>query len=388
MQVSKYNGPTPEAFRGFLAGVQDLREYLARNAGEKLQSAEEQLTKSLQLSPDYAPAKYFKAIVLTHGREAAEAIKLLEELKDSNARFKPEVLYNLAFAYARTYEYDRLQEALKLLDRADRLAHRRFAGLSLGTKRPDLVLLIKAMKAWVMAVFAGRTYGHKENFTERKLTYLPLAVEKALSVLDEPRLKLMAPDSRNAIKVEANNAAGIAFMRMGQFGELFQQPMIDKARSKSSTAKSFTFFGKSRDEYWELASQRFDFALEVHPGDVRVLDNGSTLNLIKASYEFINGDKRKAREFSKTAKEKAETSISINTFDRFRHYNLAKALALLDDWKAARATLPEIKKVPGVLSNERVDEFEKTVIDPEDKRPILNEYFEVPEKLTAEELRN
>lgn len=386
MQVSKYNGPTPEAFRGFLAGVQDLREYLAENAGEKLRSAEDQLTKSLCLFPDYAPAKYFKAIVLTHGRKADEAIKLLEELKDSDARFKPEILYNLAFAYARTYKYEKLQEALNLLDRADRLAHRRFAGLSLGTKRPDLVLLIKAMKAWVMAVYGGRPYDHKENFTERKLTYLPLAAKNALSVLDDPRLKSMVPDSRNAIKVEANNAAGIAFMRMGQFGDLFHHGATDNARSKSSTAKSF--FGKSPNEYWTSASQHFDFALVVHPGDVRVLDNGSTLNLIKASYEFINGNNKKAREFSEEARKMANTSISNNTFDRFRHYNLAKAFALLDKWDAARATLPEIKKVPGVLTDDRVDEFEKKVIDPQDKRPILKEYFEVPEKLTAEELRN
>jgi len=40
------------------------------------------------------------------------------------------------------------------------------------------------------------------------------------------------------------------------------------------------------------------------------------------------------------------------------------------------------------LTDDRIDEFEKKVIDPQDKRPILKEYFEVPEKLTAEELRN
>lgn len=388
MQVSKYSGPTPEAFRGFLAGVQDLREYLAGNVGEKLQSAEDQLTESLKLFPDYAPAKYFKAIVLTHGRKANEAIELLEELKDSTARFKAEVLYNLAFAYARTYRYEKLEAALKLLDRADRLAHRRFAGLTLGTKRPDLVLLIKAMKAWVMAVFGGRPYDHKENFTERKLKYLPLAAEKALSVLHDARLKSLASDPRNAVTVEANNASGIAFMRMGQFGDLFQQVVMDKTRSKFSAAKGSVFFGKSREEYWTLASQHFHSALEVHPGDVRVLDNVSTLNLIKASYEFINGDKAKAREFSKKAKEIAQTSISNNRFDRFRHYNLAKALALLDEWDAANETLPRIKEVAGVLSDAQVDKFQEKVITAQDKRPILKEYFEVPEKLTAEELRN
>ena len=390
MQVSKYNGPTPEAFRGFLAGVQDLTEYLVGNQGEKLQSAEEQLSKSLDLQPDYAPAKYFKAIVLTHGRKPDEAITLLEELSESNARFRAEVLYNLAFAYARTYKYEKLQLALDLLDRADRSAHRRFAGLSLGTRRLDLVLLIKAMKAWVMAVFGGRPYDHKADFEDRKLKYLPNAAEMASSVLDDPRLKSLKLDPRNAIEVEAHNAAGIAFMRMGQFGNLFDQLPKDKIRrSKVSNLKSLALFGKSPEGYWTSASQHFQSALEIHRGDVRVLDNLSTLNLIEACYALINDNKAKAREYSEEAKQRAQSSISNNRLDRFRHYNLAKALALLDDWDAAKNTLPEIKKVPGVLSDKRVDEFEEKVINPKDKRPILKEYFDVvPEDLTAEKLRN
>src|SRR5437667_9965629 len=103
MQVSKYKGPTPEAFRGFLEGVQYLRDYLVSNEGEKLISAERQLTESLNRYPDFAPAKYYKAIVLTHERKAEGAITLLEELRQSRLRFKAEVLYNLAFAYARKY---------------------------------------------------------------------------------------------------------------------------------------------------------------------------------------------------------------------------------------------------------------------------------------------
>jgi tetratricopeptide (TPR) repeat protein len=388
MQVSKYNGPTPEAFRGFLAGVQNLKEYLADNKGDKLRSAEEELSKSLDLHPDYAPAKYFKAIVLTHGRKANEAITLLEELSESNARFRAEVLYNLAFAYARTYKYEKLQAALDLLDRADRSAHRRFAGVSLGTKRLDLVLLIKAMKAWVMSILGGRSCEHREDFEERKLKYLPAAAKKALSVLADPRLKLLPSDPRTAIKVEALNAAGIAFMRMGQFGELFQPEATNKIRAKF-TAKSVNFTGKSREEYWTLSSQHFDSALELHPTDVRVLDNLSTLNLIKASYAFISRDKTKARQFSEIAKERAQESISNNPYDRFRHYNLAKALALLDDWQAAKVSLAEVKKVSGVLSDKQADTFEEKVISLKDKRPILKDYFDaLPENLTAEELRN
>lgn len=390
MQISKYNGPTPEAFRGFLEGVQDLQDYLASNKGEKLQSAERQLTESLDLYPDFKPAKYYKAIVLTHGRKANEAISLLEELSESNALFKGEVLYNLAFAYARTYKYDLFKRALDLLDQSDRLAHRRFAGLSLGTKRLDLVFLIRAMKAWVMAVYAGRTYDHKEDFTERRLKYLPRSVSMALSVLSDPRLKSLASDTKSAIEIEANNAAGIAYMRMGQYADLFKNDTTTATfRLRFTGYRSFDSFGESPNQYWKLAGQHFNSALVLHPGDVRVLDNVSTLNLIQACHALIHGDKGAAREFSEAAKEIAKTSISNNRYDRFRHYNLARALALLNDWDAASQTLPDILSVPGVLSDERVAEFNEKVIKPKDKRPILKDYFdEIPQELTAEQLRD
>ena len=44
--------------------------------------------------------------------------------------------------------------------------------------------------------------------------------------------------------------------------------------------------------------------------------------------------------------------------------------------------------VHGVLSDESVAEFSEKVIKPQDKRPILKQYFEIPPELTAEQLRD
>src|SRR5437870_8344784 len=52
---------------------------------------------------------------LTHARKADDAIGLLEGLRRDDPRFKAEVLYNLAFAYARKYKYDLFKRALELL---------------------------------------------------------------------------------------------------------------------------------------------------------------------------------------------------------------------------------------------------------------------------------
>src|SRR5215213_1629628 len=100
MQLPEYKGPTPEAFRGFIDGVQSLRAYLETNNGEKLVKAEQQLSESLVADPYFIPAKYYKAIVLTHERRSNEAIPLLEQLREVDPPFKAEVLYNLAFAYS------------------------------------------------------------------------------------------------------------------------------------------------------------------------------------------------------------------------------------------------------------------------------------------------
>src|SRR2546423_7266406 len=173
MQPSNHTSLRPEAFRGFLEGVQNLQNYLRTNQSSSLQAAEQQFDISLEFAPDFAPARYYKAIALTHARKADDAISLLEGLRRDDPRFKSEVLYNLAFAYARKYKDELFEKSLALLDEAYKSAHHTFLGVPVSAKRLDLVLLIKAMRAWVMAVFGGRPVGRKDDFPERRIKFLP-----------------------------------------------------------------------------------------------------------------------------------------------------------------------------------------------------------------------
>lgn len=381
MPHSEYKTSTPEAFRGFIEGVQNLQDYLQSNNGEKLDNAERLLSESLAFDPAFAPAQYYKAIVLTHGRKPDDAITLLEGLNRDNSPYKAEVLYNLAFAHARKYQYESFKRALELLDEAQRSASWRLMGLSLKTERPDLLLLIKAMRAWVMAAFAGREYGKKQDFEKRQRELLPECIALAKSVLTDPRRESFPLESQIAIEVEAHNAAGIAYMRMGQRFQLFEE---GKAGSSSWFGRKSDLLGKSAENYWKLADENFTAALRVHPADVRVLDNVETLNLIQACYAMINGDEEAARSFSETAKKTAQTAISHNPHDRFRHYNLAKALALLGDWDAAGQAIQDLIAEPrGVLTNEQAEQFRREVIEAENKRPVVAQYFPLEDETTV-----
>src|SRR6266478_2051945 len=138
MQLAEDFQPTPRALRGFIEGVQSLRRYLETNEGKSLEEAEAQLCASLAADPSFKPAQYYQAIVLTHARKTDEAIKLLEMLSLANPPFKAEVLYYLAFAYSREYDYDLFKKALAVIDNAEQLASYRLFGWSLGARRSDL----------------------------------------------------------------------------------------------------------------------------------------------------------------------------------------------------------------------------------------------------------
>jgi hypothetical protein len=362
MQLSEHKSPSPEAFRVFIEGVQNLQDYLRTNAGESLVDAEKQLTKSLAVDPDFAPAQYYKAIVLTHARKADDAIDLLEGLAQDDSPFKAEVLYNLAFAYARKYEYDPCKKSLALLDEAYKYAHYyEFLGAPRIAKRLDLVMLIKAMQAWTMAVFGGRDLKHPDDFEQRRIKYLPEAEKLAQSVLEDRRLKKLAPDTRIAVKVEAFNVLGIVNMRMGQYSEQFEQDAY---------------------QYWQLSEQYYREALELHSRDVRVLDNISTLNLIRASYAYRHEEPDEMIDYATQAKDTEEKAISFNLHDRFRWLNLARCYALLGEWGKAATATKEIPQKPGVPMGEEVKAL-YNVISQRDVNPIVNSYFPVEEKSSS-----
>jgi hypothetical protein len=253
----------------------------------------------------------------------------LESLNQEDSPIKAEVLYNLAFAYARKYKYDLFKKSLDLLDEAVKSVPRyKFLGLSFKTKRPDLVLLIKAMQAWVMAAFSGRPYEQEsKEFEQRRVEFLPKAEKLAKSVLEDRRLNKLAPDARTAVKVEAHNAAGIAYMRVGQYSKQFK---------------------KGANQYWQLSEGHYKAALALHAQDVRVLDNLTTLNLLRACYAQIHNQPDDVKVYASEARDTAERAISLNERDRFRWLNLTRAYALLGEWQKASEKADHILEEPGV----------------------------------------
>jgi tetratricopeptide (TPR) repeat protein len=340
MPPSENRTPKPEAFRGFVEGVHNLQDYLRSNNGDRLATAEEFLNQSLVADPDFAPAQYYQAIVLTHARKPDAAIRLLEPLSQKSEPYRAEILYNLAFAYAKKYKYDLLKKSIETLGEAYTSAERQ--------QRTDIVLLVQAMQAWTFAVFAGRDYKHPEDFEQRQRTFLPKAVETATSVLADSRLPSISSDSRLAVEVESHNAAGIAYMRMGQYSVLFE---------------------KSPEQYWKLAQSHYDSALDKHPRDVRVLDNISTLKLIQGCDSLAGNHDERAREFFECAKSTAQLAIAYNPHDRFRHYNQARACAFLGQWDEALSIAEKILEEPGEVAEQQVNGL-KDAIQQRDISPI------------------
>jgi tetratricopeptide (TPR) repeat protein len=344
MSSLDYAPKNARAFRGFVEGVRKLNAYLEDNLSGQLTEADRYLSQAIDSDPGFLPAQYYKSIVLTHERKSEDAIRILEDLLGKNPPFRTEILYNLAFAYAKKYKYESLAKAIELISQA-------LEGAT-AQKRSDLLLLLTAIQAWIFAVFAGRDYKHPEDFDKRKVEYLPRAVSLANSVLSDPRVSELPPDTQSAVKVEAHNAAGIAFMRMGQFSSLFP---------------------KERDSAWRLAYDHYLAALSVHPHDVRVLDNISTLRLLEASKAIRAGLKEDATHFTADARDRAAEAISLNEGDQFRHYRRAQAEYLLGHLDAAHEAARAALLHPGAVGEHKI----RALLNAEDtanQSLILNEY--------------
>jgi tetratricopeptide (TPR) repeat protein len=325
MNSLDYTPKNARAFRGFVEGVRKLNAYLENNVGDKLVEADQYLTQAIDSDPEFLPAQYYKSIVLTHERKSDDAIRMLEHLLSKNPPFRTEVLYNLAFAYAKKYRYEPLTKSVELVTKALDAAKTQ--------KRTDLTLLLSAIQAWIFAVFAGRDYGHPDDFDKRRREYLPRTISIANSVLKDARLPELPIDTRAAITVEAHNAAGIAFMRIGQFSSLFPE---------------------QRDSAWPLAFEHYLAALSVHPHDVRVLDNISTLRLLQASRAFRAGHAGEGKKLAAEARERAFEAISLNPGDQFRHYRRAQAEYFLGNLEAVHDATHKALEQHGQVDEQKI----------------------------------
>jgi tetratricopeptide (TPR) repeat protein len=344
MQVIPNKMPDPAAFRGFVEGVQNLQDYLQTNESVRLGEAEEQFNESLTADPNFEPAQYYKAITLTHARRAEEAAEILEDLNHEEVPFRTEVLCNLAFAYGKIYNYEKVKLALETIIEAEKQATTQ--------QRDDLRLLAAALKAWVNAVFGAYGFGHPDDFQSRQKHHLPEAVKVAQSVINDPALDSLVEETRLAVKVEALGAAGGALMYMGLYS----------AR-----------FNKSTDEYWAEAESYYKDALKLHPRNVRVLDDLATLHLMRACRFRARHQLKDAENFALEAVKTENKALSYHSHDQFRYFQRAHALALLGEWDKAATDADQIPKEPGALSGKMVDEL-KLHIKHRELDPILKRY--------------
>lgn len=345
MLVNPYKIREPEAFRGFVEGVQNLQLYLRTNASAQLKDAEEQFDEALAVEPDFAAAQYYKAIALTHARRAEEAVEILENLNYENVPFKIEVLYNLAFAYGKIYDYNKVNLALQTIVQAEGLAKKQ--------QRIDLRLLAAALRTWAMAVFGAYRFSGRDakDFEQRKKRYLPAAVKLANAVLSDPALGSLPPETSLAVRVEANGAAGGALMYMGRY--------------------SATFPGKKTEVLWKSAESYYDAALGLHPRNVRVLDDKATLYLLRACRALDQKKPEDATSFALRAREIQERAISYHPHDRFRFYQLSQILAIMGKWDEAKVAADRIELEPGAAGLKAAGDALKPQIDARNIEPIL-----------------
>ncbi len=337
--------PDPEALRGFVDGVQNLQDYLRTNASTRLSEAEEQFNESIAADPTFAPSQYYKAIALTHARRAEEAAQILEGLDRDDVPFRTEVLYNLAFAYGKTYTYEKVVLALQTITEAETRAR--------NDKRDDLRLLATAVKAWVNAVLGAYEFRRPQDFENRQTQHLPEAVRLAELVLADPALETLADETRLAVQVEAYGAAGGALMYMGQY--------------------SARFHGKTTDQLWKEAEDNYNAALRLHPRNVRVLDDLSTLYLMRASRAWEKQQTTEAENFAREALRTEEKAISYHPHDAFRFYQRAQIFALLGEWGKAKVDAYRILDEPGAISKHKVADL-KGYIRHRKLEPILKTY--------------
>ena len=124
-----------------------------------------------------------------------------------------------------------------------------------------------------------------------------------------------------------------AFMRIGQFSSVF--------RNEKNSA-------------WQLALQHYLAALSVHPHDVRVLDNISSLRLLQASKAAREGHTENIQKFASQARDRALEAISFNPGDQFRHYRRAQAEYLLGNLNGVHEAAQKALDQPGEVGEQKI----------------------------------
>ena len=313
----------PEALRSFMEGLETFRQYVRTSSGEDLKRAASAFDDALRTDPSFLPARFHKAVVLTHERKHSEAIQLLEELSNLGLPFQAEISHQLAFALAKTYQLPAILRATEELDRAEVAAKRR--------KRNDLILLVQAARVYIHAILGGQRAGQPQDLEDRARTFLPMAIREGEELLRDRRLRRLDHATLEAALVEVHNGLGIAYMRMG---------------------RNIHLFNMNRQDLWDKAKHHFSICLSYQPSDHAVLQNLGTLRLIQGHALLKQGQDREAMEHYRIARDFFSRSVRVNPYDQFPHYRLSQIAALFREWDQAKASLVEARRQRGAVSQE------------------------------------
>jgi tetratricopeptide (TPR) repeat protein len=330
-----HQGPptlSPEAFRWFVEGLERFQDYGRTDSGTDLNRAAKAFDEALTADPNFDPARFHKALVLTDQRKADEAIRILEDLNRPDVPYQIEVCYSLAYAYSRKYELASFRLADQRLEQAETLGKNR--------GRRDVVLLARALRVFLYALFGGQMAGNRESFETRKRKYLPLAVEEGEKLLQDRELSTLDDAKRRAVLLEVHNGLGIAYMRMGRSSVLFSQ---------------------REDELWGEAEKHYNACLSMQPRSANVLSNLGTLRLLQGHSLYKADDRAGAEELYRGAQFLYRKVLDINPFDRFYHYRLSQLSVLLGNWEEAARFFESGQAQPGAVAEQRFEALRRAI---------------------------
>jgi len=303
------------AARNFLLGERSLRAYFAGGNVRFLQDAEANFAALDPEDQKFKDARFYLGVTKTELRKTNESIAIFEDLqKDSdNKELSSQISLQLAYAHIKNYKEDDYWAAKKELDKVTKNAD------ELGSE--ELRLQAKALEAFLLSVLAGRS--EKSDLPQR-LHYASEAIDRAQSLLNDIGADSDAV-SKQALKFEALNALGIAWMRRGELGG-------DDERAQS----------------WVRSRKYYDEALKIIPSSVRVLQNITQLLMLQADHNSIDG----ARVQLEEAKQYCERSLEVSDQDQFPFLLLARISNRLGDGKSALEYIRIGRLRPGAVKEE------------------------------------
>ncbi len=322
--------------RNFLLGERSLRAYLAGGNVHFLEDAEANLSMVGPDAKQYRDARFYLGITKAQLRKADESIEILQKLQESvsSARetglqvdFSDRISLQLAYAHIKKYTDEDFDAAEKIL-----------SGLVASGSRKDsadLILQAKSLQAFLYSVMAG--YSKREP-------QKPEFVRNALNIGQEV---LKDPKSTPAVRFEAFNAVGIAWMRFAKnsLEKVSSAGEGSRASVPALTVKKGWEGISDAGDGWEKAENAFEQALKIVPNSVRVLQNMATSRLLQVEQDVVKDPSPLLTE----AKQLVNRSLEVNDQDQFPFYQLAQIAVAEKDKASALKYIREGRSRPGAV---------------------------------------